>query len=260
MLKAYCKKYYETRRAEFESGFLEYRELTEDDPNFVKDYSFQVASSFDTAVGKLKELKAAIEDGELRPLEWHALDLFRFDRHLYNPLVHLKSKDVSVKPVALNEGEQRFVRDLKAFYESQPEFFEGMELYLLRNLSKGKGIGFFEAGNFYSDFILWLLVGDRQCVTFVDPKGIRNLQGENDPKIEFHSTIKEIEDRLGGPEVTLNSFIISNTSFDEVAFWGYTKDELEERHVLFQSEDTTTYIRAMLDRILSEKAVTESAM
>jgi len=106
----------------------------------------------------------------------------------------------------------------------------------------------------------WLLVGDRQYVTFVDPKGIRNLQGENDPKIEFHSTIKEIEDRLGGPEVTLNSFIISNTSFDEVAFWGYTKDELEERHVLFQSEDTTTYIRAMLDRILSEKAVTESAM
>ena len=131
-----------------------------------------------------------------------------------------------------------------------------MELYLLRNLSKGKGIGFFEAGNFYPDFILWLLVGNRQYVTFVDPKGIRNLQGENDPKIEFHSTIKEIEDRLGDPNVALNSFIVSNTSFDEVAFWGYTKDELEKRHVLFQSEDKTTYIRAMLDRILSGTANT----
>jgi hypothetical protein len=83
----------------------------------------------------------------------------------------------------------------------QPGFFEGMELYLLRNLSKGKGIGFLEAGNFHPDFILWLLVGDQQYVTFVDPKGIHNLQGENDPKIEFHSTIKEIEDRLGDPEV-----------------------------------------------------------
>ncbi len=35
------------------------------------------------------------------------------------------------------------------------------ELYLLRNLSKGRGVGFFEAGNFHPDFILWLLGGDR---------------------------------------------------------------------------------------------------
>jgi hypothetical protein len=90
--------------------------------------------------------------------------------------------------------------------------------------------------------------------------GIRNLQGDNDPKIEFHSTIKEIEDRLGDPRMVLNSFIVSNTPFDEVAFWGYTKDELEEHHVLFQSEDRTTYIRAMLDRILSETAAAESVM
>ena len=89
--------------------------------------------------------------------------------------------------------------------------FEGKELYLLRNMSRGKGIGFFEAGNFYPDFILWLLVGDRQYVTFIDPKGIRNLEGTNDPKIEFHNTIKGIEDRLDDPQVVLSSFIASNT-------------------------------------------------
>jgi hypothetical protein len=83
-----------------------------------------------------------------------------------------------------------------------PEFFADKELYLLRNLSKGRGVGFFEAGNFHHDFILWLwlIVGHRQYIAFVDPKGIRNL-GFNDPKIRFFQTIKDIERRLGDPSI-----------------------------------------------------------
>ncbi len=250
LLKAYCKKYYDTRRAEFESGFLQYQELTEDDPNFLEEYRFQVEASAEATAKKLRKLKAAIEDGRLEPLEWGALDIFSFDRHLYRPLVHLKNKDVAVKPVALNDGEQQFVKDLKSYYEAQPEVFEGRELYLLRNMSRGKGIGFFEAGNFYPDFILWLLIEDRQYVTFIDPKGITRLRGVEDPKIEFKNTIKEIEVRLGDPAVTLHSFIISNTPYDQVEYWGMSKEDLEDRHVLFQKEDKHTYIAAMFDRIL----------
>ena len=92
--------------------------------------------------------------------------------------------------LSLNEGERDFVTDLKKFYEKERGFFEGKELYLLRNLSRGRGIGFFEAGNFYPDFILWLLIGGKQYVSFVDPKGIRNLDGADDPKISFFQTIK----------------------------------------------------------------------
>ncbi len=250
LLKAYCKKYYETRRAEFESAFLQYQELTEDDPNFLEEYRFQVEASAEDYLRELRDLKTAIEDGRLEPLEWGALDIFTFDRHLYRPLVHLKNKDVAVKPVALNDGEQQFVRDLKAYYEAQPGLFEGRELYLLRNMSRGKGIGFFEAGNFYPDFILWLLDGDHQYVAFIDPKGITRLRGVEDPKIEFKNTIKEIEDRLADPAVTLHSFIISNTRYDEIEHWGMSKQDLEDRHVLFQKEDKSTYVEAMLDRIL----------
>jgi len=36
---------------------------------------------------------------------------------------------------------------------------------------------------FTRTFIVWLLLPERQYITFVDPKGIRNLQGANDPKI-----------------------------------------------------------------------------
>jgi hypothetical protein len=36
-----------------------------------------------------------------------------------------------------------------------------------RNMSRGKGVGFFEAGNSHPDFILWMLVGGKQYVTFI---------------------------------------------------------------------------------------------
>lgn len=178
--------------------------------------------------------------------------MFAFDRHLYRPLVHLANSDVKVTPVALNEGEQQFVRDLKAYYDANPAYFAGKELYLLRNMSRGKGIGFFEAGNFYPDFVMWLAQenGDKQYVTFIDPKGIRRLDGVEDPKIRFHETIRGIEARLGDSQVTLASFIVSNTPHAQLPDWGVNKKELEDSHVLFQNDDPDTYIKKMLSRIL----------
>jgi len=126
-------------------------------------------------------------------------------------------------------------------------------------MSRGRGIGFFEAGNFHPDFILWLLANQKQYVSFVDPKGIRNLEGPNDPKIRFHETIKEIEARLGDPVVILNSFIISNTPLRQVSWWsdGMTKAEFEDRNVVFQQEDKNTYIRTILTKALAgQSAVT----
>lgn len=93
------------------------------------------------------------------------------------------------------------------------------------------------------------------CVTFVDSKGVRDLQGTDDPKIRFHHTIKDIEERLGDPNVTLNSFIISNTPYDEISHFGYSKAEFEDHHVLFQKEDNHTYIGTMLERILRDGGV-----
>ena len=102
------------------------------------------------------------------------------------------------------------------------------KLYLLRNLSRGRGVGFFEADSFHPDFILWLLAEGQQRVVFVDPKGIRNL-GPNDPKIQFFETIKEIEERLGDPDVSLQSFIVSNTPSTTMRrLWQMEKREMAE--------------------------------
>ena len=99
----------------------------------------------------------------------------------------------------------------------------------------------------HPDFILWLLAGGRQRVIFVDPKGIRNL-GPSDPKILFFETIKEIEQRLGDPTVSLQSFIVSNTpSATMRGQWGMEKSEMQRRHVLFQEEDKDSYVGTMLN-------------
>jgi hypothetical protein len=170
-------------------------------------------------------------------------------------LLHFKSELVEVSPVSLNDGERDFVDDLRTFFDANKPFFMERELYLLRNMSR-RGIGFFEAGDFYPDFIVWLLVGKKQYVTFVDPKGIRNLEGPDDPKIRFFKTIKEIETRLADPAVILNSFIISNTAFKDVGWWdgGMSRTNLEKCHFLFQRDDKAAYIKKLLTSIAADHA------
>ncbi len=253
LLKKYCDRYYKFRKEEFESDHLEYRELTPDDDNFIEEYLFLIEQSRDDIVDKLGELKELVESGKLSDFEFQNLRAINFNRHLYTPLVYVKSDFVEVKPVILEtESERDFVLDLQQFCERKPDYFEGKELYLLRNLSRGRGIGFFEAGNFYPDFIIWLLVEGKQYISFVDPKGIRNLEGPNDPKIRFYKDIKKIETQLSDPEITLNSFIISNTPYRQVSWWsdGIEKKVLEKCHVLFQKDDKNQYIKKLLNKTL----------
>ncbi len=253
LLKKYCDRFYQHERARWENQHLEYGELTEDDPNFFDDYSFYLEESCRDIAEKLIEIKNMIESGSLRACEFKNLQVIDFANNLYTPLVYIKSSLVEVKPIVLEtESERDFVFDLQTFCNSSNGFFEDKQLYLLRNMSRGHGIGFFEAANFYPDFILWLLTGDKQFISFVDPKGIRNLAGLNDPKIQFYSTIKDLEKRLDDPHVVLNSFIVSRTPYQQPAWWQdqYTKHDFEAHHVFFQ-EDRDNYIQKIFLSIAS---------
>lgn len=238
---------------------LEYQELSEDDPNFPKGrdedgdgyYRILLDKSQTEIISKLTELKTIIESGTLKPWEFSGMKAIWFGKHLYEPLLYLDQNIVEVSPVPLNKGERNLVEDIKAYHDSAETFFADKQLYLLRNLSKGRGVGFFEAGNFHPDFILWLIVGDRQFITFVDPKGIRNV-GFSDPKIQFYQTIKDIEARLGDPAVTLSSFIISNTPSHVMRMlWSVEKSDMETRNILFQDEDKSDYVKTMMQRVVT---------
>ena len=129
---------------------------------------------------------------------------------------------------------------------------KGKEIYLLRNEIR-KGIGFFEASNFYPDFILWVNDSQKQHVTFIDPKGIRNLKGLQDPKIQLYNQLKiEVEPSLNDADITLDSYIISNTDYNQVKFWGgkeeLSKTDFENEHVLFQNE--SNYVKVLFERVI----------
>jgi hypothetical protein len=255
LLKKYAERYYTFRKREWEMPHLEIRDLDENDANFPHAddpsgenyYRVLIDRSREEIVAKLGELKRVIEAGTLRDWEFQGIKAMVFEHHLYQPLLYCDSALVEIKPVPLNKGERDFVEDLRAFCESADGkgYLVGKQLYLLRNMSRGRGVGFFEAGNFYPDFILWLVIGGQQRVLFIDPKGIRNL-GKTDPKIEFHRTIKEIENRLGAPGVEFDSFIISNTAVATMEMlWSLSKQDMEQRNILFQIDDKLTYVGKM---------------
>lgn len=258
LLKKYTERYYMFRKREWELPHLEYQDLGLADANLIGAgdgsnddyYRVLIEESQQEIAAKLLALKASIRAGDFKPWEFRGMKAVWFGQHLYRPLLYVEKKIVEISPAPLNKGEFRFVEDLKAYHDNSDEFFADKELYLLRNLSRGRGVGFFEAGNFHPDFILWLVVGGEQHVIFVDPKGIRNL-GSTDPKIQFHETIKEIEKRLGDPNVRLYSFIVSNTRSETMrSLWNMDKPAMESRNILFQEEDGDTYIGAMLSSVV----------
>jgi hypothetical protein len=251
LLKKYCDRFYTFHKAAWEGEHLEIRDLSPDDPNFFEAYRLLVDQSADELITKLEELKSLVQSGAFKGLEYGTVAALWFSQHLYQPLLHIRGDTVEVSPVALNDGERDFVVDLRTAYDKKPMFLQGRELYLLRNLSRGRGVAFFEAGNFHPDFILWIVDGSRQYVTFVDPKGIRNLEGANDPKVRFYATIKELEAQLGDTDVHLASFIISNTYQKDVAWWVGDPIDFDACNVLFQKDEKSTYIAKMLQKILS---------
>lgn len=190
------------------------------------------------------------------------------DAHLYTPLLFLAERDVNgnrpfvdeqgeptlkVTPVALNNGEKNFVKAFNAYCQKhQDNVLAGKQVYLLRNESK-KGMGFFEANNFYPDFILWILDGEKQYLTFIDPKGIRNLKGLDDPKIQLFEYLQtDVAQQIGNTNLQMNSFIISNTPMEQVEFWAkspFAKEEFTENHILFEDGEGK-YLSQMVGMIL----------
>lgn len=255
LLKKYADRLYSFLREEWEAPYVEYVDLSVDDPNFVEKWTVSIEETQEALIGRLTDLAGRMNGGDYAGFEFGDLRAIFPDPHLYKPLVSLAGDDgsITVRPVPLNEGEASFVDDLIEHFERNRRSFDGSELYLLRNQSRGRGIGFFEAGNFYPDFILWLIRDGRQFVTFIDPKGIRNLSGPGDEKILFGQRIKEIEGQLHAsePSITLNSFILSNTPLEEVRWWdgGMSEHDFEEQHVLFQVGGSGNYVEKLFARI-----------
>ena len=271
LLKKYVEKFYKFRRAKWEHNYLEYQILEEEDANLLWDKDVNehqcivsVANDNKSIVDQIEKLKITIKEGKLKffRLNSDACALLTSE-HLYRPLIHLgKGVDyIKIKPVALNDGEKTFVNDLTNDIEKRNDFFADKEMYLLRNQGRGKGIGFFEEGGFYPDFILWILHESRQYINFIDPHGIRQT-GQGDPKLNFHKKINSIENRLReeDPSITLNAFIVSTTQYEKVPWKRYFSgkeldiDDFTKENIFFQDKEAL-YIKDLIEKILTPRSI-----
>ncbi|MFO1517137.1 MAG: hypothetical protein U1F22_09480, partial [Lysobacterales bacterium] len=79
----------------------------------------------------------------------------------------------------------------------------------------------------------------------IDPKGIRNLSWTNEPKLDFATTLRDIENRIGDAAVSLDSYIVSVTPAAEMRLhWGVTDAQLAQRHIVFDEDED--YVRRIL--------------
>ena len=267
LLKKYCERFYNYKKSAAEAPHLKYVELTADDDNFIEgdrylvrldDENAGLQKQLEDLSETITRLRDAIKQGDFTGI---ALEGFGSElkplfvrEHLYHPLIY--AHGVEVTPVALNAGERQFVEDLRAYYQAERSgIFAGKELYLLRNRSRGRGIGFFEAGNFYPDFIVWVLTEGLQYITFVDPKGIIHEFTLDSPKLQLHKVIKEKEAALSDPQIVLNSFILSWTPYNQVSWIssGVTKQSVQDRNVLFLEDGGNAYLKQLFSKVFADR-------
>lgn len=270
-LKSCMDKFFKYEKERWEAPMLEYAILDADDSNFVDEYTITYAQQhpLDTTSDELgtfiSEISTILQANNgldvYKKDSFHGrMVMFDFRSHLYAPLICLEKSNlkIQVSPVALNSDEMIFVDYLKEYVENHSGELEGKSLYLLRNKSK-VGMGFFEAGNFYPDYILWIDTEDKQYISFIDPKGLMHIRPD-DPKVEFYKTIKELEARLAptadGKTVVLNSFIMSGSKSSELRLW-WSTPEVEADRAYREARnvytlDNTECVELMIAKILQQ--------
>jgi superfamily II DNA or RNA helicase len=263
LLNSYAERLYRFVRGRWEAPYIEVVDLTMNDPSMMKEgdhyliESTELAESVDdiaTIEELVVNLRDVVKENKLAPWRqwtgnWRTVP---FAGHLYQPLLHVgKRQMIKISPVALDRHESKFVEDLAAWCVKK----EDIEIYLLRNKAV-TGLGFFQAANFFPDFLLWLQDGETQHLVFADPKGLQNPE-LSDPKLQFATRDIPLLQRIidaQGSQLRLSAFILSSSLYSDLEknLDGErisSKAELEELGMLFMYDDPETYIGKMVQAI-----------
>ncbi|MBN1547542.1 MAG: DEAD/DEAH box helicase family protein [Syntrophaceae bacterium] len=241
ILQMYTDKFYRVQQERWESEHMVYKMLRRDNTNF-QDYTVKVARGENQLIAAIQKL---IDEGDsLYKKELRGdLPTIHFDRHLYQPLLIERGDKIRSQPTGLKHSEHQFVEHLQAYCRAEKDkSLANAEVFLLRNLSRGKGIVFFDKRGFYPDFILWIKRDGVQRIVFVEPHGMVHAGPyENDDKATLHEKLPSLSagicKRTGRHDITLDSFIVSETPYEDLhAVYdngSWDKKKFTEAHILF---------------------------
>ena len=250
ILRLYADRLYRRSRERWESSNMVYKTLDESDANFrfnkIREdspgrYIVGVPQSKQELI---EEIRALIKNCRaLDETDGTSLPRIYFDQHLYQPLlVEKDGTPLKMSPPGLTGSEQRFVDDLKQYWDKKRDDGpDDAEVFLLRNQSRGAGVGFFEESGFYPDFILWVKSVGAQRVVFVEPHGMRQENApEHSDKIGLYKRLRELgatmRERSASDDVTLDSFIVSETPYEALSKrWrgNWSRSDFATEHILF---------------------------
>lgn len=255
ILRRYVDAFYRIKRQSWESNRMIYKTLDEYDHNLrfnhlsssdgKGQYIVSVRRSEDSMIEEIENLIS--ESDRVYQEESAELPRLHFDRHLYQPLLIEQNEKIKSSPPALTKSERAFVTNLKEYWVGEKdELLQGVEVFLLRNLSRGSGVGFFESSGFYPDFILWIKDTGKQHIVFIEPHGMIHAEAyEHDEKAQLHNRLPElaikIGERSGRDDTTLDSYIISATPFKDLrkrygdGTWDLQR--FAEAHILFAEQN-----------------------
>ena len=264
LLLEYVRAFYQRLKSAYEGQFYEVVEVSEDNGSMLDKYQFSLPDNDDGNVIKQRLEMLANSSGSLKNGVTEVfggdkgLQMLCLDGHLYAPIFACLERaelPFSIQPLAIgDESEWRLMSDLVSAKESGKlsEWTYGKDLYLLRNASnKSKGLGFALAGNFYPDFLLWLVDNQtgKQWLSLIDPKGIRNMDLDH-AKFGLHDELQKLASELKIETPILSAFILSITKqADLINASHISTQELTDKHILF-IDNNQVYLKQMFKMIL----------
>ena len=245
LLRKYIAKFYRIIQQRWNDEGTRLKQLDEKNPNFT---DWKVSIPRDKSDELEPIIRHLIEDGRIYGPDLTDLPNIHNDRHLYQPLLTIGGADPTLRitPPALEKSEEDFVKHLRSYVRQPREDLSNKEIFLLRNQSRGRGIGFYDNEGFYPDFILWILEGAKQRIVFIEPHGmIHEPINKQNPKIMLFKRLRDFSyKRFRGEHVQMDSYIISTTPITKLRYrGGKGKQELQENwHILFPDPNDISYL------------------
>lgn len=232
LLAEYAEVCWRRKRRAWDHERLEVVRLTANDPNHLREYRLSTRAGQNELVDGVRDLAKEVATDQVPGL-W----ALWYEEHAYQPLLQADEKcRVTVQPAALNKNEAEVVDRLVGLAGlRRSSVLEGRELFLIRNLTGGRGISFFDDFHYYPDFIVWLKGEADQHVVFLDPKGLTRFGRRERSKVGLHKEIREVEAkaRESDPDLFLHSYVLSVTPPEDIGEEGRSRAEWEQDGVYF---------------------------